>query len=47
VGWIGAAGFTIAALREPRPTDEAVRARPALADAQRVPYFIMWILELT
>jgi SAM-dependent methyltransferase len=39
--WIRDAGFVIQALREPRPTDAAIRARPALADAQRLPYFLM------
>ena len=43
-GWIHGAGFRLRALREPRPTEEAVRARPDLEDAARVPYFL--ILDL-
>lgn len=39
--WIGEAGFRVAGLREPRPTPDAVRARPDLEDAARVPYFIV------
>jgi SAM-dependent methyltransferase len=42
--WILAAGFHIRGVREPRPTEEAVRARPALADAMRVPYFVIFDL---
>lgn len=43
-GWIHGAGLRVRALREPRPTEEAVRARPDLEDAARVPYFL--ILDL-
>jgi len=43
-GWFADAGFRVRALREPRPTEEAVRARPELEDAARVPYFL--ILDL-
>ena len=43
-GWIHGAGFRLRGLREPRPTAEAVRARPDLEDAARVPYFL--ILDL-
>jgi SAM-dependent methyltransferase len=42
--WIIAAGFQIRGVREPRPTEDAVRARPALADARRVPYFLIFDL---
>lgn len=41
--WINlviAAGFTIEQLGEPRPSDEVVRACPALQDAQVVAYFL-------
>ncbi len=43
--WIRDAGFAIHALREPRPEEAAVRARPALADATRVPYFLIFDLR--
>ncbi|HEU0298387.1 MAG TPA: methyltransferase domain-containing protein [Longimicrobium sp.] len=39
-GWVLAAGFQLRAFREPRPTDEALRRRPELEDATRMPYFI-------
>jgi ubiquinone/menaquinone biosynthesis C-methylase UbiE len=34
------AGFRIERLLEPRPTDEAIRAHPAIQDAQVVAYFL-------
>jgi len=40
------AGFVVRAMREPRPTDAAVAARPALADARRVPYFLIFDLTI-
>jgi ubiquinone/menaquinone biosynthesis C-methylase UbiE len=43
-GWIHGAGFRLRALREPRPTEAAVRARPDLEDAARVPYFLIFDL---
>jgi SAM-dependent methyltransferase len=43
--WIVAAGFEIRAVREPRPEESAVQARPALADAMRVPYFLIFDLR--
>ncbi len=43
-GWIHGAGFRVRALREPRPTEEAVLARPELEDAARVPYFLIFDL---
>ena len=43
--WILDAGFRLRAFREPRPTDDAVRAHPELEDAARVPYFIIFDLE--
>ena len=46
VDWIREAGFDIKAMREPRPTDAALRARPALADAARVPYFLIFDLAV-
>jgi ubiquinone/menaquinone biosynthesis C-methylase UbiE len=42
--WILGAGFQLRALREPRPTDDAVRARPDLEDATRMPYFLIFDL---
>ena len=45
VDWIISAGFEIRAWREPRPTERALRARPDLEDAGRVPYYIMWDLS--
>ena len=41
IGWALGAGWSLAALREPVPTAEAVAARPDLEDAARVPYFLM------
>lgn len=34
----------VRAFLEPRPTAEAVRARPALEDATRMPYFVIFDL---
>lgn len=45
IDWILAAGFEIRALREPHPTEEALATRPALEDATRVPYFIIFDLR--
>ncbi len=39
--WALGAGFTVRALREPRPTAEALRAHPDLEDAARVPYYLL------
>lgn len=44
-GWIREAGLVVRDLREPRPTDETVRARPDLEDAARVPYFLLFELR--
>jgi len=44
LGWILAAGFQLRALQEPRPTAEALRARPDLEDAARVPYYLFFDL---
>ncbi|HEX6747268.1 MAG TPA: class I SAM-dependent methyltransferase [Longimicrobium sp.] len=44
LGWILDAGFHLRALREPRPTDDAIRARPDLEDAARVPYYLVFDL---
>ena len=43
-GWILEAGFQIRTVREPRPQDSAIQARPALMDATRLPYFLMFDL---
>lgn len=44
VGWILEAGFHLRALKEPCPTEQALRARPDLEDAARVPYFLFFDL---
>ena len=43
--WVLNAGFTLRALREPVPSDEAVERHPELDDARRVPYFLLFDLE--
>jgi SAM-dependent methyltransferase len=45
--WIGGAGFAVRAFLEPRPTAEAIRARPRLEDATRMPYFVIFDLVRT
>jgi SAM-dependent methyltransferase len=42
--WVFDAGFELRAFREPRPTEEALRARPDLEDAAKVPYYVMFDL---
>lgn len=42
--WILGAGFRLRAFREPRPTDEVLRARPELEDASKVPYYVIFDL---
>ncbi len=44
LGWILGAAFHLRALREPRPTDDAIRARRELEDAARVPYYLVFDL---
>jgi SAM-dependent methyltransferase len=44
IDWVLGAGFRLRALREPRPTEEALRAQPGLEDASRVPYYVMFDL---
>ena len=44
VDWILEAGFELRGLREPRPTEAALRARPDLEDASRVPYYLFFDL---
>ncbi len=39
---VAAAGLVIARLREPRPTEAQVAARPELDDARRLPYFLVF-----
>lgn len=41
LGWALAAGFTLRALREPQPSAAALRVHPELADAARLPYFLL------
>lgn len=45
--WILAAGFQVRAVREPRPTEQALRKHPDLEDATRVPYFLIFDLIRT
>lgn len=44
-GWMLAAGFSVRAIREPMPTEEALRAHPDLEDATRVPFFLLFDVE--
>jgi 2-polyprenyl-3-methyl-5-hydroxy-6-metoxy-1,4-benzoquinol methylase len=44
VAWIVDARFHLRALKEPCPTEQALRARPDLEDATRVPYFLFFDL---
>lgn len=44
-GWILGAGFHLRAVREPRPTEQTIHARPKLADAARMPYFLIFDLS--
>jgi ubiquinone/menaquinone biosynthesis C-methylase UbiE len=44
VGWIVNAGFQLRALKEPCPTEQALRTRPDLEDAARVPYYLFFDL---
>jgi ubiquinone/menaquinone biosynthesis C-methylase UbiE len=44
VDWILGAGFQLRALREPRPTEQALRERPDLEDAAKVPYYVIFDL---
>ena len=46
VTWICEAGFDIKAMREPQPTEAALHLRPKLADATRVPYFLIFDLSV-
>ena len=39
-GMLPDAGFVVERLGEPRPTDDAVRVRPDIQDAQVVAYFL-------
>jgi SAM-dependent methyltransferase len=43
-GWILDAGFQLRAFKEPRPTEQALRTRPDLEDAARVPYYLFFDL---
>jgi 2-polyprenyl-3-methyl-5-hydroxy-6-metoxy-1,4-benzoquinol methylase len=42
--WILDGAWTLRALREPKPTGDALRQHPDLEDAARVPYFLMFDL---
>ncbi len=39
--WIHGAGFSLRAFREPRPSEQALRERPDLEDASKVPYYVV------
>lgn len=41
--WIRDAGLSLRDLREPVPTEEALRAHPDLEDAGRMPYFLLFV----
>ena len=43
--WFMEVGFRLRALREPRPTEQALRKRPGLEDAAEVPDFLLLDLE--
>lgn len=43
--WILGAGFQLRAFREPRPSEGALRERPDLEDAAKVPYYVMFDLQ--
>jgi ubiquinone/menaquinone biosynthesis C-methylase UbiE len=43
--WIHGAGFSLKAFREPRPSAEALRERPDLEDAAKVPYYVIFDLQ--
>jgi ubiquinone/menaquinone biosynthesis C-methylase UbiE len=42
--WIVESGFQLRSIQEPRPTDNALRSRPDLEDAARVPYYLFFDL---
>ncbi|MCA9847363.1 MAG: class I SAM-dependent methyltransferase [Dehalococcoidia bacterium] len=46
-GWYHAAGFTLRAYYEPKPSAEALAAHPDLLDALLVPYFVIFDLQRT
>lgn len=43
-GWILGSGFELRGFREPSPTAEALRRRPKLEDASRIPYYAFFDL---
>jgi 2-polyprenyl-3-methyl-5-hydroxy-6-metoxy-1,4-benzoquinol methylase len=43
--WFRAAGLFVHALREPAPSPESIARHPELADAARVPYFVLYDLR--
>jgi ubiquinone/menaquinone biosynthesis C-methylase UbiE len=42
--WLLGAGFSLRAFREPRPSEAALRERPDLEDAAKVPYYVIFDL---
>lgn len=45
LAWFAAAGFSLRALREPRPSVEAIARHPELEDCARLPYFLLLDFE--
>lgn len=41
-GWFLGSGLVLTDLREPRPSQEVLKLRPALDDAARVPYYLLF-----
>ena len=42
--WILQAGFAVGGFHEPKPSEDALRRRPDLKDATRVPYYVVFDL---
>jgi SAM-dependent methyltransferase len=45
IRWIQESGFRLRGLQEPCPTEQAIRSRPELEDAARVPYYLFFDLQ--
>jgi len=43
--WILQAGFSVKGFHEPHPTEEALKRRPDLEDAARMPYYVIFDLQ--
>lgn len=46
LGWFLESGFSLRALREPRPSIDAIARHPELEDCSRIPYFLLMDFEL-